>query len=213
MENNLILKVIKVTIQGGTCTSTQKFIDDEGKCQDPETITINVINPSGNTILTDQQPEKKSTGQYSFNYTFALDADLGEWTIRWNISLFDNEITFDDTILVEKRPVPHEDITIEGSPVELCISTISDQQIKKYDKVYIDFNLENKFQTPFSIDGILVLLEGNELPFKVYSNDNVNNRFGVYLDTSELSKGRYDLEFGILCGDETYNFIQEIQVI
>lgn len=73
-----------MTSQGETYTSSQIFKDNSRALFDPN-ITINVIDPNGNPVLTGQTPIKDSTGKYHYNYTFPNDADIGIWTIQWNL--------------------------------------------------------------------------------------------------------------------------------
>ena len=78
--------------QGDNYTATNNAVD-------PTSITINLKNPTGAIVIENAIPTlDPDTDQYSYQYTFPTDADVGNWTFSWNI---DGVVT-DEIVLLQE---------------------------------------------------------------------------------------------------------------
>lgn len=121
-----------MVFQGSTYTSSQSFFDDTGEQIDPESITITVIDPNKNTILTGQSATKDSTGNYHYNYLFSTSAAIGEWKIRWNVTFLDESISFEDSVQVDNKALlTVSEVRAEAGSRGEDLSSYTDSQIEK----------------------------------------------------------------------------------
>jgi hypothetical protein len=69
---------------GDTISRTYTFTDTNGDVYDPDTITINILDPTGAIIDTLAKTDltRASTGVYTMLYTLASDAVAGNWNIQ-----------------------------------------------------------------------------------------------------------------------------------
>lgn len=68
------------TRQGDTYTTTKSGVTE------PDSITVSLEDPSGDTVVNNATPTLDvDTGDYSYTYTFPVDADLGNWKFTWNV--------------------------------------------------------------------------------------------------------------------------------
>lgn len=50
-----------------------------GALVDPDTIVISIVDPKGAVKVTAQGMTKDVTGEYSYDYLIAVDAEIGKW--------------------------------------------------------------------------------------------------------------------------------------
>lgn len=86
--------------QGDNYTATNNAVD-------PTSITINLKNPTGAIVIENAIPTlDPDTDQYSYQYTFPTDADVGNWTFSWNI---DGVVTDEIVLLQEALSATYAD--------------------------------------------------------------------------------------------------------
>ena len=103
--------------QGDNYTSTRTFYDEENEEYiDPDTITIDILDPNNTIILTNQPATKDDTGKYHYNYQFPLNSILGAWIVRWNVTIGTENITINDTVTLESNTdlCTYDEIKIES---------------------------------------------------------------------------------------------------
>lgn len=92
--------------QGETYTSPCQIYDEFDELIDPDSISLNVIDPDGTTILSNQTPIKEATGRYYYDYTFQTSAMWGSWIFRWTAIVDSIPYSGDDVVSIESRTIP-----------------------------------------------------------------------------------------------------------
>jgi uncharacterized protein YfaS (alpha-2-macroglobulin family) len=69
----------KMYYQGETMSQTVEVRITTGALVDPDTIVITIVDPEGATKIDAQGMTKDGTGEYSYDYLLAVDAEIGKW--------------------------------------------------------------------------------------------------------------------------------------
>lgn len=67
--------------RGETCIHRVTIRDENNNLFDPDTVTITIYDPSGNTVVDNQTMTKQSTGVYQYGYNIPSNAKYGEYRI------------------------------------------------------------------------------------------------------------------------------------
>ena len=69
--------------RGATLTLSASFADGTGTAVTPSSPLVDIVNPSGVTVVSNATPTEVATGLYEYDYAVAGDAPLGSWTAHW----------------------------------------------------------------------------------------------------------------------------------
>lgn len=71
-------------VQGLTITLQGQYVDADGNAADPVDPQVDIINPSGVTVVSNATPTAEGpTGLFSYEYATAEDAPMGVWSAVW----------------------------------------------------------------------------------------------------------------------------------
>lgn len=169
-----------------------------GVLSDPTTVTVEVINPAGETVLDAHPALKESTGIYKYPYVFPDTAMTGMWIFRWTVVWPEHTETVEETVGVTLKP--NEEMT------DIIVTDYTPKAMKKGSKEWLDIKLHNNYSHPFEINEVTAKLDSTVLETKVYKNNNQDNYIGVKLDSANLEYKKYDIDLSVTVADEVFNF-------
>ena len=87
-------------VRGNTITKDAFYRDVAGDVADATDPHVSIIDPTGQTLVSNDTPTHVSTGYYTFDWPVASNAMLGGYTIRWSGVIDGDPVTDDDVFTV-----------------------------------------------------------------------------------------------------------------
>lgn len=133
--------------QGGTVPLDGTFEDGTGALIDPTTPRVDILNPSGVVLVTDDIPARLATGIYRYDFVVPVNAPIGLWTARWTGVINGGAVQGDEYFIVDLAGSVSFDSSVLVTPDE--VGAFMDATLTEHERImaqiYID-NLVNQIE-------------------------------------------------------------------
>lgn len=131
------------------------FTDSNGVPRDPDTISVDIFDPSGNLVVADGVPVQDGVGFWTYTFAIPVDAENGLWKIVWKVS-FDGVPTTGEELFDVEPP------GILVAPSQLMLHTALRSRVGEVSKLPADQEGSDTMFATSEISEIL-LLKANDL--------------------------------------------------